>query len=129
MSKDPERFMDWHQHPPDDDGAEAERARAEFEDARDSWVLEQHPELFGFDPRHSCLIEWPCSGERSLVLEELDETGSVCAAYQHGRRTFGFGRPEDAVGTAIGRAPSESWVCAVASALGRDRSWTGRRQV
>ena len=119
---------DWHRYEPEEDHEEADRTQAEFEEARERWPLAHHPELVWRGPEHSCFVTYPCSGQRTVVFEELDRSGTVCGARLLGGRDFGFGSPAEATARATARSTTDGWIKAVAEALTRERALRQRRR-
>ncbi len=111
------------------DRADSE-ARAAYEDARLSWLVEHVPELARDEPAHECLIELP-RDERSIEFEELDLVGAVCGARCQGTGAYGFGTADQALAAAGAPAVDGRWIAAVGAALARERTWThsGRRSM
>ena len=87
------------------DRADSE-ARAAYEDARLSWLVEHVPELARDEPAHECLIELP-RDERSIEFEELDLAGAVCGARCQGTGAYGFGTRRSGAGR--GRRSRRRW--------------------
>ena len=100
-------------------------ARSVYEREREEWLRARYPPLAGQQPIHECLLFLPGQGDAYLEFEEFDEAGAIAGAREAGGSRCAFGRPEDVIASVTGRPVGDPWVCAVCTALARERSWLG----
>jgi hypothetical protein len=95
-----------------------------FARARDGWLVARAPELVGGAVAYECLVVRTMEEVRSIVFQELDADGAVCAAHDQ-FEAMGFGSVRTALAGAAGCPDDDPWVLAVDRVLARERSRGG----